>query len=392
MNMIVRAALFFAILICLNCEPLRTQAPNEAGNGSDNAPHIEQIDIDKELQKEVNTLESRLEFVENTLQNFQNNYNALKENFNSLKTNYNQATMRIQQLENLTHQTVMDLHDQSSKYFTLESINSNLQKTVDNTNVRLDDKTSALWTEISNVTEEVVSISGMTNRSFDILRSKNVLLENKFQEISNNQSNIVSTLNQISKYYKVKYYKVVFLFYFVITGTCKNFPVHTSSFIVMNKKTHTSKILWIFLPEFPGPQKNKLVVFVAQLSREILISTNKIIVFDKDQLNEGRGFDPHTGVFTATARGIYTFSASIESTNCDVRGAIYRNNEQFAHIAGHFVDREGALGSATSYVHLDEGDRVWVQWMGELNGRVGHVQSQFAGHLLHEMDIWITDK
>lgn len=205
MNMIVRAALFFAILICLNCEPLRTQSPNEAGNGSDNAPHIEQIDIDKELQKEVNTLESRLEFVENTLQNFQNNYNALKENFNSLKTNYNQATMRIQQLENLTHQTVMDLHDQSSKYFTLESINSNLQKTVDNTNVRLDDKTSALWTEISNVTEEVVSISGMTNRSFDILRSKNVLLENKFQEISNNQSNIVSTLNQISKYYKVVY-------------------------------------------------------------------------------------------------------------------------------------------------------------------------------------------
>lgn len=99
----------------------------------------------------------------------------------------------------------MDLHDQSSKYFTLESINSNLQKTVDNTNVRLDDKTSALWTEISNVTEEVVSISGMTNRSFDILRSKNVLLENKFQEISNNQSNIVSTLNQISKYYKVVY-------------------------------------------------------------------------------------------------------------------------------------------------------------------------------------------
>lgn len=160
----------------------------------------------------------------------------------------------------------------------------------------------------------------------------------------------------------------------------------------MIKKTHTSKILWIFLPEFPGPQKNKLVVFVAQLSREILISTNKIIVFDKNQLNEGRGFDPHTGVFTATARGIYTFSASIESTNCDVRGAIYRNNEQFAHIAGHFVDREGALGSATSYVHLDEGDRVWVQWMGELNGRVGHVQSQFAGHLLHEMDIWITGK
>lgn len=198
MNVLVKAGLFFAILICLNCEPLRTQTSNDAGNGSDNVPHVEQIDIDRELQKEVNTLESRLEFVETTLQK---NYDALKENFNSLKTDYNQATIRIQLLENLTQQTVMDLHDQSSKYFTLESINSNLQKTVDNTNVRLDDKTSALWTEISNVTEEVVSISGMTNRSFDILRNKNVLLENKFQEISNNQSTIVSTLNRISKSY-----------------------------------------------------------------------------------------------------------------------------------------------------------------------------------------------
>lgn len=103
----------------------------------------------------------------------------------------------------------MDFYDQSFKYFILESINFNFQKIVDNINVWLDDKMLVLWMEISNVIEEVVSIFGMINWSFDIFWSKNVFLENKFQEIFNNQLNIVFILNQISKYYKVKYYKVV---------------------------------------------------------------------------------------------------------------------------------------------------------------------------------------
>lgn len=99
----------------------------------------------------------------------------------------------------------MDFYDQSFKYFILESINFNFQKMVDNINVWLDDKMLVLWMEISNVIEEVVSIFGMINWSFDIFWSKNVFLENKFQEIFNNQLNIVFILNQISKYYKVVY-------------------------------------------------------------------------------------------------------------------------------------------------------------------------------------------
>lgn len=39
---------------------------------------------------------------------------------------------------------------------------------VDNINVWLDDKMLVLWMEISNVIEEVVSIFGMINWSFDI--------------------------------------------------------------------------------------------------------------------------------------------------------------------------------------------------------------------------------
>nr|XP_022316823.1 uncharacterized protein LOC111120397 [Crassostrea virginica] len=331
--MLMKTVLISTFFLCFQCEPLRNTATDEQGNGSKLVPQVEQIDIDKELQKELNTLESRLAFVESTFQNFLNGYNDLKQNYGNLKTQYSQAMARIHQLENVTQQTRQEISAQNSQYSTLESINSNLQKTVDNTNVRLSNSTSVLWTEISNVTDEVINISDMTNRSFDFLKNKNVILENKFQEISKNQSSIVSALNHITS---------------------------------------------------PGSRNSNLVVFVAQLSREILISTHEIIIFDKSQLNEGHGFDSTTGVFTATTQGIYTFSASVESDNRDVRGAIYRNNEPFVYILGLFVDQKGAFASAMSYVHLDEGDRVWVQWTGGVNGRIGHFRSQFTGHLLRE--------
>jgi hypothetical protein len=125
-------------------------------------------------------------------------------------------------------------------------------------------------------------------------------------------------------------------------------------------------------------------VFVAKLSRDLAVSTRNIIVFNNAQLNEGRGFDPSTGIFTATTSGVYTISASLESTNRAVRAAIYRNNQPFVHLSGRFSDMDGAMASATSYIFLDGGDKVWVQWMGDSTGLIGHVRSQFTGHLLSQ--------
>ncbi|XP_048730690.2 uncharacterized protein LOC125647898 isoform X2 [Ostrea edulis] len=325
-----------AYLIYSFGESLGNSSTTNSGNGSERVPNIEQTDINKELQKELNTLESRLRFVETTVTNFQTNFGVLKQNYDSLKIQFQQATARIQLLENATQQTKIEINDQTSKYSDLQNMNSDLVKTVDKTNVKLDNNTAVLSTGISNVTGEVTSISDMTNRNFASLRNNDIVLENKFLEISNHQSTIVSTLNQI------------------------------------NKTRPT------------GLQTPTLVVFVAKLSRDLAVSTRNIIIFNDIQLNEGRGFDPRTGVFTATTSGIYTISASIESTNRAVRAAIYRNSQPFAHISGRFIDRDGAMASATSYIFLDDGDRVWVQWMGDNNGLIGHVRSQFTGHLLSQ--------
>ncbi|XP_048730689.2 uncharacterized protein LOC125647898 isoform X1 [Ostrea edulis] len=372
-----------AYLIYSFGESLGNSSTTNSGNGSERVPNIEQTDINKELQKELNTLESRLRFVETTVTNFQTNFGVLKQNYDSLKIQFQQATARIQLLENATQQTKIEINDQTSKYSDLQNMNSDLVKTVDKTNVKLDNNTAVLSTGISNVTGEVTSISDMTNRNFASLRNNDIVLENKFLEISNHQSTIVSTLNQINKTRKVN-----------ITNSDQSHNSYKEYKIDSWANTDP----WIYQRWDQVPRRSKhplstgptglqtptLVVFVAKLSRDLAVSTRNIIIFNDIQLNEGRGFDPRTGVFTATTSGIYTISASIESTNRAVRAAIYRNSQPFAHISGRFIDRDGAMASATSYIFLDDGDRVWVQWMGDNNGLIGHVRSQFTGHLLSQ--------
>ncbi|XP_062585022.1 uncharacterized protein LOC134265372 [Saccostrea cucullata] len=328
MNLLVKVFHFSTFLIYSISEPLGYKVTTGSGNDSENMPKVEQIDIDKELQKELNTLESRLQFIETTLINFKKDYDVLNESYNNMKTKFDQATARISQLENSTQETRMEVAEQKLTYANLQSVHSSLQKTVNDTNNRLNFKSAVLSTEISNITDEVVNMSNLTNRDFASLRNKNLILENKFQEITKNQLSIASTLNQIK-----------------------------------------------FLKHNP-------VVFVAKLSRDLMLSSREIITFDDVHLNEGLGFDPVRGVFTSTTNGIYTFSAIVESTNRPVKAAIYRNNEPFAQISGPLLNRGGAMASSATYVHLDEGDLVWIQWTGD-NAMIGHLQSQFTGHLLN---------
>jgi chromosome segregation ATPase len=199
MNLSVKFVLLSAYFIYYLCESTGSSPSTNSGNGSGRLPSIEQMDINKELQAELNTLESRLQFMETTVTNFQKNYSALKQNYDSLTVQFQQASARIRQLENVTQQAKMEINDQSSKYSDLQNMNSNLVKTVDKTNVKLDNNTAVLSTGINNVTGEVTSISHMTNRNFASLRHNDIVLENKFLEMSKHQSTIVSTLNQISK-------------------------------------------------------------------------------------------------------------------------------------------------------------------------------------------------
>jgi hypothetical protein len=56
-----------------------------------------------------------------------------------------------------------------------------------------------------------------------------------------------------------------------------------------------------------------MVAFIAYLQKMLSVESNRseTIVFEKTDINEGNGYNPTTGVFTAAYRGIYKFSMTI---------------------------------------------------------------------------------
>jgi len=56
-----------------------------------------------------------------------------------------------------------------------------------------------------------------------------------------------------------------------------------------------------------------VVAFVAYLQKMLSVESNRSepIIFESTNINEGNGYNPTTGVFTATHRGIYKFSMTI---------------------------------------------------------------------------------
>lgn len=56
-----------------------------------------------------------------------------------------------------------------------------------------------------------------------------------------------------------------------------------------------------------------MVAFVAYLQKMLSVESNhsEIIIFEVADINDGNGYNPTTGIFTAGYRGIYKFSITI---------------------------------------------------------------------------------
>ena len=56
-----------------------------------------------------------------------------------------------------------------------------------------------------------------------------------------------------------------------------------------------------------------VVAFIACLQKMLSVESNRseTIVFEQVDINEGSGYSPSTGVFTAAHRGVYKFSMTI---------------------------------------------------------------------------------
>ena len=137
------------------------------------------------------------------------------------------------------------------------------------------------------------------------------------------------------------------------------------------------------------------VVFSVELTNTIPELKHPTTVdFDHITTNEGDGYYPRTGIFTAPKAGYYSFSASLIS---------YHSSRFFIMMNGQSVEYLASTGgwtadAATVNLKLAKGDKVWIEGIGEINGfspncsytrRFGYrykcYHSSFSGFLIKEI-------
>lgn len=109
--------------------------------------------------------------------------------------------------------------------------------------------------------------------------------------------------------------------------------------------------------------KGKTIAFRSVLSSDVKnVPINTIIKFQKVELNEGRGYDPATGKFTAPVDGVYSFSWTYHTN----KGSIaylggFVDGTQRTYI-GTWTQASGWQSTTGNFViKLKKGNQFWVQ-------------------------------
>lgn len=109
------------------------------------------------------------------------------------------------------------------------------------------------------------------------------------------------------------------------------------------------------------PIQSGTISFSATRTTDIKLSSLQPLVFDKVYLNEGGGYNEHTGLFTAPVNGIYYFAVSFLAVRSSTNLMLIKNNHEVGRGYGYkHVD----IGSIVSTVQLKRGDIVRVAGKG----------------------------
>ncbi|CAF0857358.1 unnamed protein product [Adineta ricciae] len=136
------------------------------------------------------------------------------------------------------------------------------------------------------------------------------------------------------------------------------------------------------------------VAFVASLQKMLSVESNRseTIIFENADINEGNNYNPATGIFTATYRGIYKFSMTIMAQMDSIATVRIVHNQRsvlgmircdcrrrFSHVRGNV------------YAELEPNDQVMVEALGDpgdpgqsapRNNIYGYSYTHFSGALL----------
>ncbi|KAK3096262.1 hypothetical protein FSP39_025072 [Pinctada imbricata] len=101
----------------------------------------------------------------------------------------------------------------------------------------------------------------------------------------------------------------------------------------------------------------------------------KTIKFDQVMYNDGKHYNPTTGVFTAPSAGVYSFYWSTLTVNGHFMSSVLTVNG--SPTLGALSDGRGGSsydsGSNLAVLRLGVGDRVWVEQQAG-----GYIQSDFS--------------
>jgi len=129
------------------------------------------------------------------------------------------------------------------------------------------------------------------------------------------------------------------------------------------------------------------VAFLATLSSDLQhAGANQPIVFDRVVTNVGNAYNPHVGLFSAPASGIYVFSVTLLNyLGHTTRYQLQKNNDVISQIFIHAPD--GGYHESTSQtvvLQLTKGDDVTLRNVYSDEGLRGDNYCTFAGFLVWE--------
>ena len=94
-----------------------------------------------------------------------------------------------------------------------------------------------------------------------------------------------------------------------------------------------------------------VIAFIAHLQKMLSVESNRseTIVFENAQINEGNGYNPSTGIFTAAYRGIYKFSMTIMAQMDSIVRRNQFDSQEWQHLSLSLSLSLSLLGHGSDY-------------------------------------------
>jgi len=130
-----------------------------------------------------------------------------------------------------------------------------------------------------------------------------------------------------------------------------------------------------------------LAAFTAiKVASQSSVGVNQNIIFEKVLLNEGNGFHSQHGIYIATQRGVYMFTANLVHVNQPgpFHAALVHNGNVIVKLHGESNTWDQT--SQTVYLSLAAGDEVYVRNIDYEHETIyGDSYSSFSGMLVWEL-------